>query len=250
MRQDALHQAVLVWGNKSVQLFGESHKPQQVCSRKGIIEYILSCVSTQVYLEMPMNMTVDAATRAALSCQPCNSDTLNALRTCAIMQDKPNVFYCDPREVLGTLPFTPEERAFVQRQRNQWNTREVTQRFLIPILTSKQLKMDFPQYVTSQEQLADKSKVFSLFCTDAQEIWTTLNFQDSLRMAISEHDIIGCVKLFHDATDLLFELVVFSMVVTSDKDRHLFYGGYAHSRTIEALLLNYGFKKHMSNSQY
>jgi len=237
-----LQKRVLVCGDKTVTLYGENHSPQRRCSRKSVVDYILGCVNTQVYLEMPMNFTVDAATRPNLLCDSCNGDVLNALRTCVVMKGMKNVVYSDPRELLGTLPFTKEERDFVERQQTNWNADAVVDRFLLPLITAGQLRNDFPALLHAEQQLIDKRQVFGIFNAQSRVIWEQQTFTERMIAAISSQNIHPCVQLYRDATDLMFELVVFSMIMESHQQRHLFYGGRAHSHTLTLLLQMCGFE--------
>lgn len=237
-----LQKNVYVNSGKSVLLFGENHSPQMRCARVNELNYILSCVKTQVYLEMPMNFTVDAETRQRLVCDTCNHDVLNALRTCAVMKAGNNIHFCDPRELLGSLPFSAEEKQFASAQRANWDETATIQRFLVPILTANQLKSNFQMLLHSNQQVLDKKRVFDHFNAQSRAIWGHQEFSTKMMSAIVNKDIDNCVELYHDATDLIFELVVFSMIINSDSSRHIFYGGSAHTRTLGLLLAMAGFQ--------
>ncbi len=220
---------------RRVLLLGEEHTNAHQCADVGgtdAVAGVIACAraGVHVYLEMPTRYVAQDSVND-LACPRSEGRArravLNELRTCLFILKvrrgvaADNVHFVDPRELVGTLPYTDAERAFVA---SRPRADEVLDRFELPLRRARDLVYPKLHPAARPHWVADVSK-------RADEIRAATAWaRDPAR---------ATVQSYRDAIDAVMDLYAFSrMRVQMEKGArdHVVYAGSAHAKRLLELL--------------
>lgn len=235
---------------------GENHLNTGACFKAGkdVVETVVEAseMGVRVYLEMPLKYELKT-TRKTCPEKPASGpreDVLNDLRTClwAVRKKRPDrIHFVDPREEVGSLPFTEEEEAFIRKCKREKDEKKrdamVFDRFVVPLQKLCKGVSPHTKALVQTQGSAAWMKAFS-------KAWETeiCDAAATAEFVYKRGDVDENVQIFRDATDASIELecagrMMLDAALLGDPDEvFLFYGGSTHSKNILKLLQSFDDK--------